>query len=199
MNRDDIILNDFISVLSVDDSWTVDSLELSTWYYGPKGPNDSEDEKAFWSRQLVCAKTMLEGYKTGKLDHAGYVIFRKTGSKGVIEFALRAKDLPDDIWNVIADKLPEDPCVYSECLPAANLQMFSYRDVYGCIGRSWETNLCTFLAAEVVLKIREIKDSFGAYAAALSVLKVYGSPRVEETIQGIPGLMERINALFPKD
>ena len=194
LNRETTVFNDFINVVSDDDTPSRHSLQLSPWYDG------NGEDLEFWDRQKKCAQATLNAYKSGSLENAGFTSIRedKDGNY-IIELAVRATDIPDETWEVLKTNGQMDPCIYSGCYPAANMMMSGYRDVYGTIGRSWETTLCTWLRTDAVSKIADIKHTFDPYAAALATLKVYDAPGVDDAIAKIDGLTERIAALFPNE
>lgn len=90
----------------------------------------------------------------------------------------------------------QSPCEYSNCLPVSNLRMRTYRDIYGCVGRSWETVLVEGLTAATASDISDIARTYGNYPAALAVLKVYGVDGVDTEIEKFDGLAGSVRTML---
>lgn len=190
LNRNDVVYCDFITVKSTDASYDKDTLILDDWYI----KEDKEGEN-FWTRQKKCAQATLDAWVRGDLNK-GYseIVFPEDRSVGYLNICIRATDVPDDLWEVLAEYGQQSPCIYSGCLPMAHMMMTTYRDTYGCIGRSWEINMVINLKTSSCYKISEVRDTFGPYAAALYLMKIYRG-NVTEEISKYDGLAELIERL----
>ncbi len=172
MEKKDVIFLDCIPVVSTPGTWRVDSLELA--------PREEEEDDKFGfekarRRGRENAKFILDFYKTGKYDSRNfYVEIHKDEEQRIewLDFVLKAEIIPDEIWDKLKDNIPQSPCIYSGCVSVANPIMTTYRDVYGSIGRSWETPFVQLLQTESCCKVADIKHIKGAFEAGIEVIRI---------------------------
>lgn len=195
LNRNETVYNDFFGVHTTDGTWSKESLKLEFAY--PEGANDPQYIE-FLKAEEKCANAILEAYVNGKLDNAGFITMSDPNVSAdykFIDFALRAKDIPDETWKILSENGQKHSCYYSYCLPAAHLRMGTYRNNCGCIGSSWETRLVEDLSMCQASGVNDIYHLFGNYAAALAVLKAYNIQGIDEEIAKIDGLTEKVEKL----
>ncbi len=81
------------------------------------------------------------------------------------------------------------PCLYSGVIQLT-WPMFSYRDVDGCVGKSWECDLIKGLNTKAIYEVNSVKEAEGIKAAAKALFGYYiwnepqqGRTPLTETIQ----------------
>lgn len=128
-----------------------------------------------FNRKILAVNNMYGWlYDQGILEKASFVF---KDFKDTTNFALNVKDLlpyRKDMENCPAVDAAlavqhifdesYSPCVYSGAIELS-WTMSSYRNVDGCVGRSWECGLIKSLDTEGVYKISEIRDAQGVQAA----------------------------------
>jgi len=193
LEREKVVFNDYIEVITDDGTWERKSLQLSPHFDEDISEADSDVATEFYTAQRNCAKAVLDAYKDGKLDNAGYTGLSQSTKEDVmlVDLALRAKDLPDDVWETLSKYGQQCGCLYSGCLPVAHMRMHTYRGSNECVGSSWETILCERLGTRTVSTIADIRKKFGTYAAALTVLWTI-TPAVDGEVDKIEGLTSYI-------
>lgn len=149
-------------------------------------------------RENRCTRTVFDAYIKGKLDGAGFTGMAESTIPDhmLLDLALRASDLPDDVWEVLDRDGMQPPCEYSNCLPVSNLRMHTYRDICGCVGRSWETALAEGPSAATASDISDIARTYGNYPAALAVLKMYRANSMDAEIKKFNGLTESVRRML---
>ncbi len=168
MLRKDIALLDWISVISNDGTWSLESLELE-----PRKEQELDRFGFELARRegYKNAELLFPLYKNGELKKAGYAEIKMhcsdTEDVRVLELVLRASDLPDEIWEQISPRIPKDPCVYSGCVSCVDPIMTAYRDTDGCVGRSWETPILQGFDSDSAHQIYQVYKTEGAYAAGV--------------------------------
>lgn len=114
-------------------------------------------------RENRCTRVVFDAYIEGKLDGAGFTGMAESTIPDhmLLDPALRASDLPDDVWEVLDRDGIQSPCEYSNCLPVSNLRMRAYRDICGCVGRLRGTVLAEGLSAATASDISDIARTYG--------------------------------------
>ena len=74
---------------------------------------------------------------------------------------------------------PCSPCLYSGAVELGWL-MSTYRDVDGCVGRSWECSLVQGLNTQAIFEIQKVKAEQGTQAAVNKMFSFYEWPQQEK-------------------
>ncbi len=143
MARNNVVLLDYIPIVSKDGTWNIESLELE--------PREEVALDEFGLELSIRegrenAKLILPLYKSGELQKMGHTDIIKS-AKGenvrLLDFIIPASKLPDEIWAELENRIPRCACDYSGCTPCVHMIMKTYRDNCGCISKSYG-NIPTF-------------------------------------------------------
>ncbi|MBR6163391.1 hypothetical protein IKQ26_05850 [bacterium] len=156
---------------------TIAYIENNLWLHNTEDCRN-EKEKAYIENKNRAIRKFAELYETGELAEKGFVEVSDSKTKKgenarFIDFVvdLDKLDLDEDFLNIF----PKSPCIYSGCISfCEGLTMQTYRDYYGCIGRSWEiatVQVLDNLSAEKISKVRREKGSYQAGIYAIKLCK----------------------------
>lgn len=184
------------------DSFVKDEVKL--WDLEPESVNT----KTFNRKILAVNNMYMWLYEQGILDK---IAFEMKDYTNITYFAFDVKNL-EPYRNAMENCGVEDAAIavqhifdekYSPCLYSGAIEltwtMFSYRDIDGTVGRSWECELCRHLNAGAVLDVGDIKEKQGVKAAVKHVFELSGfepsnafrvRALTEEDVKQVAGLDE---------
>lgn len=141
-----------------------------------------------WHRELTqlaedqtrTTKIIADLYSKGVLTEKGYVrtnAFTAEDNTNCVDtyFVVNLTDilpyLSDDDAEFVKQVLPKSPCIYSGCVGFVHLLMKTYRDTYGCIGRSWETTIVDQLNSANASAVAQVRREQNAYQAGIKSIE----------------------------
>lgn len=150
-----------------------------------------DDPKDAFNQKILAVNNMYGWlYQQGILEKVSFVF--KDYAEGT-HFALNAKDLEpyrremeecgaESAALAVHHIFDEEytPCVYSGAI-TLGWTMSTYRDVDGCVGRSWECDLIKCLNTEGIYDIANIRDEQGVKAAVVALYSQFDwNPTLQE-------------------
>ncbi len=145
-----------------------------------------EEESKIWGKynktSNINARMLFDLYHSGWLEkNAEYVAEHNAKNGGTeIDFVLDRDKIPQDIVDEMNRKYPGNSleeckkfshCEYSGTIGLVYIPYSSYRDICGCVGRSFESPLVMGFYPKDCFDFYEIAKTQGIVSAAIEVIK----------------------------